>query len=226
MAWNVPTHRPRLPTRIRSQSSLSTRSRSSPAALFVKVTATMRRGSAPSRDQARQPVGDDARLAGAGARDDQQRPRWVHHRLGLCRVQLARQRLCRERPSLRRGVLLRVALPRDVRLRLHARYFVTSALPAASGTTAFQVAVMCRRSRSSAMRAMTSASGSSPRMRRSHGCVLASSGSMSTSTIGVSGINAWTDGRVGQADGVGRGDHDEPRVQQDVRDLAEAAHQL
>ena len=47
MAWNVPTQRPRLPTFIRSQSSLSTRSRSSPAALLVKVTATMRRGSAP-----------------------------------------------------------------------------------------------------------------------------------------------------------------------------------
>ena len=40
------------------------------------------------RDQARHAVGDDARLARAGARDDQQRPGRVHDRVDLGRVQL------------------------------------------------------------------------------------------------------------------------------------------
>ena len=59
------------------------------------------------------------------------------------------------------------------------------------------------------------------------GQVLAPAGSTSMSSIGASGISACTARRVGQADGVGGRDHDAgPASSKQVRDLAEAAHQL
>ena len=74
--------------------------------------------------------------------------------------------------------------------------------------------------------AITSASGSVPVMRRSQAMVLAPLGSTSMSSIGASGISACTAVASAEADGVGRRDHDEAGVEQQVGDLAEAAHQL
>ena len=69
-AWKVPTVTSLRP---RSRQRASTRSRISPAALFVKVTARMLAGLDAARDQVRDARGDHARLAGARAGQDQQR---------------------------------------------------------------------------------------------------------------------------------------------------------
>ena len=70
-AWNVEIHTPRQS----SPSSASTRSRISSAALLVKVTATISPGArVPVADQIGDAMGDHARLAGAGAGQDEQRP--------------------------------------------------------------------------------------------------------------------------------------------------------
>ena len=69
------TSRPRRPCPV-SPTSAWIRSRSSPAARFVNVTARIRRGwTRLHADQVRDPVGDDARLARPGAGEDQQRAR-------------------------------------------------------------------------------------------------------------------------------------------------------
>ena len=68
-------------------SSACARSRISAAALFVNVTATIARGSAPASHEVRQPVRDDARLAGARARQDEERPLRVEDRLSLLGVE-------------------------------------------------------------------------------------------------------------------------------------------
>jgi hypothetical protein len=54
---------------------------------LVKVIARMRARATPSLDEARDPLRDDARLAGAGAREDEERPQVVLDRLSLARVQ-------------------------------------------------------------------------------------------------------------------------------------------
>ena len=84
-AWNVEIHN-------RPQSTLSrrpTRSRISSAALFVNVTAsTWSSLGEPASDEVGDAVGDDARLAGSGARQDQQRPVGLEDRVLLLRVQV------------------------------------------------------------------------------------------------------------------------------------------
>ena len=97
MAWKVPTHSPRVPTFMRSQSSCV----DALAHLARRLVGEGDRQDAPGigagGHQPRDAVGDDARLARAGARDDQQRPARVQDRLALRGVELARQRLARER---------------------------------------------------------------------------------------------------------------------------------
>ena len=83
-AWNVPSHMPSgWPP-----SSVATRSRISPAALLVNVTARMCAGSTPrSCDQLRDPQGQHPGLARSRARQHQERPVTVLHRLPLRRVE-------------------------------------------------------------------------------------------------------------------------------------------
>ena len=86
--WKVITHiaRARLPT------SSSTRSRISCAALLVKVMARISPGRGLAAvDQVRDPVGQHARLARAGAGEDQQRPLAVQDGLALGLVQALEQ---------------------------------------------------------------------------------------------------------------------------------------
>ena len=78
----------------------------------------------------------------------------------------------------------------------------------------------------SAIFAMTSASGSLPRMRRSQACVLEPSGRCRPSSIGVSGISACTAVASARPMALVVETTMQARVQQDVHDLAEAAHQL
>ena len=67
------------------------RSRISPAALLVNVTARIRLGSTPVLvDQARDARGEDARLAGAGAGEDEQGAFDVQHGLALRGVESRR----------------------------------------------------------------------------------------------------------------------------------------
>ena len=83
-AWNVESQTPFEPRR----SSASTRSRISPAALFVNVTASTSSGVRVTvADEVRDAVRDDARLARAGAGENQQRPVEVQHRFALLGVE-------------------------------------------------------------------------------------------------------------------------------------------
>ena len=83
-AWNVDTHIP-----LQSDpSSASTRARISSAALLVKVTASTSSGAGVAvADEIRDAARDDARLAGSGAREDQQRSLDVQNRFALFRVE-------------------------------------------------------------------------------------------------------------------------------------------
>ncbi len=68
-AWKVPT----VISFAAGPASAATRSRISPAALLVKVTARMLAGSTPRESEVRDARGDHARLARAGAGQDEQR---------------------------------------------------------------------------------------------------------------------------------------------------------
>ena len=83
-AWNVETH-----MRLQSEpSSASTRARISSAALLVNVTARTSCGSRVAvADEVGDAAGDDARLARAGAGEDQQRPVDVKDRFALFGVE-------------------------------------------------------------------------------------------------------------------------------------------
>ena len=84
-AWNVRIQI----ARATPPSMSSSRSRISPAALFVNVIARISCGLIPQRvDQVRDAVGEDARLAGAGAGDDEQRALGREHGLPLGGVQV------------------------------------------------------------------------------------------------------------------------------------------
>ena len=122
-AWKVPawTSRPPSPTR------LMIRSRSSAAARLVNVTARIRHGATPlTPDEVRDPMGQDARLARAGAGEDQQRAVGRRDRPGLLRVERAddllgtgRSPRPRRRPGRAAG--RRRPGPRRVRARRAAR---------------------------------------------------------------------------------------------------------
>ena len=72
--------------------SASTRSRISPAALLVNVTARTWSGlRVPVADEVGDAIGDDARLAGSGAGEDQQGSISMQHRFALFRVKLSRE---------------------------------------------------------------------------------------------------------------------------------------
>ena len=73
----------------------STRSRISCAALLVNVTARTSLGpGVPAPDEIGDPIGNDARFARAGARENEQRPVAVQHGVALFRIQLVEEVHC------------------------------------------------------------------------------------------------------------------------------------